>query len=204
MHTCCLIVRTREFQLNAFNNDCWNNGFEDDARRCFTTRTREFENCSSNHAPICQTLRTRGYGDEQDGFGAFPSSNRTEKVPPGGLWCSPMQAIPRIMIYYAPIATANRQARQARRAFPCRRSAMRCPLCCFWLPALTEHGAKTIAYNQSAKESNENKPTRQKAKEKGKPIILYNTHIQKQEKRKASNNRQARQREKQKRSPKSI
>ena len=81
--------------------------------------------------------------------------------------------------------------------------------------ALTEQGAKTIAYNQrqhakpkektqqrkSKNESKRNKQTRQKAKEKGKPIILYSTHIQKQEKRKANNNSQARQREKQKRSP---
>ena len=78
------------------------------------------------------------------------------------------------------------------------------PAVCFWRSALTEHGAKTIAYNQSKNESKRNKQTRQKAKEKGKPIILYSTHIQKQEKRKASNNRQARQREKQERSPKSI
>ena len=59
------------------------------------------------------------------------------------------------------------------------------PAVCFWRSALTEHGAKTIAYNQSKNESKRNKQTRQKAKEKGKPIILYSTHIQKQEKRKA-------------------
>lgn len=77
-----------------------------------------------------------GWGDEQDRFGSFTSSIRTEKVPP-----------PRIIFYYAPIATAIRQARQARRRrFPCRRSAMLCPLCCFCRPALPEQGAKTIAY----------------------------------------------------------
>ena len=75
------------------------------------------------------------------------------------------------------------------------------PALTFPRSALTEQGAKTIAYNQSKNESKRNKQTRQKAKEKGKPIILYSTHIQKQEKRKASNNRQARQREKQERSP---
>ena len=113
---------------------CWNNGFEDDARRCFTTRTRD-------------------YGDEQDRFGSFPSSNRTEKVPTGGCGVAPSRISPRIMIYYAPTAKAIRQARQARRRrSPCRRSAMLCPLCCFWRSALPEQGAKTIAYNQSKKQ----------------------------------------------------
>ena len=124
-------------------------------------------------------------GDEQDRFDCFPSSNRTEKVPPGGCGVAPCKQSPRIMIYYAPIATASRQARQARRRrSPCRRSAMLCPLCCFWRSALPEHGAETIAYNQSAKESNENKPTRQKAKEKGKPVnIIQYTHTKAREKK---------------------
>ena len=98
-------------------------GLGDDARSCFTTRTRE-----------C--------GDEQDGFCPSIPSIRTEKVPP-----------PRIIKQYAPIATANRQARQARRRrSPCRRSAMLCPWRCFWRPALTEQGAKTIAYKHAIKQ----------------------------------------------------
>ena len=49
---------------------------------------------------------------------------------------------------------------------PCRRSAMRCPLCCFWRSALTEHGAKTIAYNQSKNESKQKRETdKQRRKE---------------------------------------
>ena len=50
------------------------------------------------------------------------------------------------------------------------------PALTFPRSALTEQGAKTIAYNQSKNESKRNKQTRQKAKEKGKPIILYSTH----------------------------
>lgn len=37
-----------------------------------------------------------------------------------------------------------------------------CPLCCFWRSALTEQGAKTIAYNQSKNESKRNKRARKK------------------------------------------
>ena len=161
-------------------------GWGDDASRCFTTKNKGLWGWAR---PIW----------------LFPLVKPYRKSTPGGRWSIPLQSSPRIIKQYAPITTANRQARQARRRrSPCRRSAMRCPLCCFWRSALTEHGAETIAYNQSKNESKRNKQTRQKAKEKGKPIILYSTHIQKQEKRKASNNRQARQREKQERSPKSI
>lgn len=52
-----------------------------------------------------------GWGDEQDRFGCFPSSNRTEKVPPAGGGVAPCKQSPRIMIYYAPIAKAIRQSR---------------------------------------------------------------------------------------------
>ena len=99
-----------------------------------------------------------GLWDEQDGFGSFPLSIRTEKVPRAGGGLSPCKQSPRIIYHYAPIATASRQTRQARwRRSPCRRSAMLCPCCCFCRSALTEQGAKTIAYNQSKNESKRNK-----------------------------------------------
>ena len=134
-----------------------------------------------------------------------PRQSVPKKYPPGGCGVAPCKQSPRIMIYYAPIAKAIRQSRTSPPGVPLPpflRPSL--PALTFPRSALTEQGAKTIAYNQSKNESKRNKQTRQKAKEKGKPIILYSTHIQKQEKRKASNNIQARQREKQERSPKSI
>ena len=95
----------------------------------------------------CWNVRTREWGDEQDGFGSFPSSNRTEKVPPGGRWSIPLQAKPA----HNDILCTNSKGNQAKQdkpagRSPCRRSAMLCPWCCFWRSALTEHGAETIAY----------------------------------------------------------
>ena len=114
-------------------------------------------------------VRTMGWGDEQDRFGSFTSSIRTEKVPP-----------PRIIFYYAPIATAIRQARQARRRrFPCRRSAMLCPLCCFCRPALPEQGAKTIAYTwrkNKAESKHNGKAKAKKTSKAGKRHTLKRDH----------------------------
>lgn len=72
-----------------------------------------------------------GYGDEQDRFGSFPLPTRTEKVPPGGCGVAPpRKQSPRIMIYYAPIATAIRQSRTSpAEAFPL-------PAFCYAFPVL--------------------------------------------------------------------
>ena len=114
-------------------------------------------------------IRTMGCWDEQDGFSSFPLSTRTEKVPPAGGDVAPCKQSPRIIKQYAPIAKANGQARQARRRrSPCRRSAMLCPCCCFCRSALTEHGAETIAYNQSKNESKRNKRASKKRKQTSK------------------------------------
>lgn len=122
-------------------------GLGDDARRCFTTKNK----------------RVLGWARR---ILRFPLVKPYRKSTPGGRWYTPGKQSPRIMIYYAPIAKAIKQAKQARRRrSPCWRSAMRCPLCCFWRSALTEQGAKTIAYNQS---KNESKQKRKQTSKDGK------------------------------------
>ena len=78
---------------------------------------------------LLMTVGTIGLGDEQDGFGSSPSSNRTEKVPPAGGDVAPCKQSPRIMIYYAPIAKATRQSRTSPQAFPL-------PAFCYAFPVL--------------------------------------------------------------------
>lgn len=109
------------------------------------------------------------FEDEQDGFGSFPLPIRTEKVPPAGGGVAPCKQRPRIIKHYAQIATATGQARQARRRrSPCRRSAMLSPCCCFWRPALTEQGAKTIAYNHPEKRAKQETTKHNASKETAK------------------------------------
>lgn len=127
------------------------------------------------------------------------------------------------------------QAKQdkPRRAFPCRRSAMLCPWCCFWRPALPEHGAETIAYIKhqaiqtqaqkrkkgvkqesiTEKHNNEKAKTstrREKQKERKQESIKRNKQKQKQSRSgdyiKIPNKQKEKQviTEKQERSPKSI
>ena len=109
-------------------------------------------------------LRTMGWEDEQDRFGWFFPVNRTEKVPQGAGRYTPRRISPRIMIYYAPTAKAIRQSRTSPPGVPLPpflRPSL--PALTFPRSALTEQGAKTIAYNQSKNES----------KRKEKQVITY-------------------------------
>ena len=74
------------------------------------------------------------------------------------------------------------------------------PALTFPRSALTEQGAKTIAYNQSKNESKRNKQTRQKAKEKGKPInYIVHTYKSKRKEKQVITDKQDK--EKSKRDP---
>ena len=88
-------------------------------------------------------------------------------------------------------SSGKRQARQARRRrSPCRRSAMLSPCCCFWRSALTEQGAKTIAYTwrkNKAESKHNGKAKAKKTSKAGKRHTLKRDH----EKASKKGNRQA-------------
>ena len=126
--------------------------------------------------------RTMGLWDEQDRFGSFPSSIRTEKVPRAGGGLSPCEQSPRIIKQYAPIAKANRQARQARRRrSPCRRSSISAgfdvsALCI----ARTGRGNNRIHMTQKQSRKQTQRKSKSKAQAKRGSVIYSNAITKKQ------------------------
>ena len=164
---------------------------------------------------------TKGWGDEQDRFGAFPSSNRTEKVPPAGGGVAPCKQCPRIIKHYAPITKASRQSTTSpAEALPLPPFCYAFPVLLF-LPFCIDRTRRAFNRIQSKQKREQAKRETDKHKHKQKSRSGYYIKIPSKEKQtqkdhqdKQSNIKafdykqrkesQARQREKQERSPKSI
>ena len=128
--------------------ECQNKKVGDDTRSCFTTRTREL-------------------GDEQDGFGSFPSSIRTEKVPP-----------PRIIKQYAPIAKASKTS--PAQAFPLPPFCYAFPVVLFLASCIDRTGRKNNRI-QTRKKTKKSKKKREQSKKQ-----QNTTQAKKQQRKQAS------------------
>ena len=140
VHTCCLIVTTRDNALMRV---------------------------------YYYLMRTMGLGDEQDGFGCFPLSNRTEKVPPGaGRYTPPHKS------EHNDILCTDSKGNQAKQDKPAGRS-LAAVLLCFARGAVF---GVLHCPNTAQKQSHNIIAYKTKSKSK-RYAYIYNTHIhiQKQE-----------------------
>lgn len=120
------------------------------------------------YPPILLECQNKRFGGWARPIFPFPLVKPSRKSTPGGRWCSPLQAKPAHNISVCTDSNGN-QAKQDKPAgrSPCRRSAMFCPHCCFWRPALPEQSAETIAYITKKKHNNGKEKARaRKHKEK--------------------------------------
>lgn len=138
-------------------------------------------------------MRTRVFEDEQDGFGAFPSSIRTEKVPPGRLWCSPLQAKPA----HNKTVCTDSKGKQASKTSTA--EAFPLPPFCYALPVLlflpscidrTGRGNNRIHMTQKQSRKQTQRKSKSKAQAKRGSVIYSNAITKKQAKKETDKQRQ--------------